>query len=44
VNLGGWLWEPNFLAYLLGLFIYLYSAGLMFIYVVLFRPATPEAT
>jgi hypothetical protein len=37
-NLGGWLWEPQFLAYLFGLFAYLYAAGLMFVYVILYRP------
>lgn len=43
LNLGGWLWDPGFLAYLLGLFIYLYAAGLMFVYVILYRPSSPVA-
>jgi hypothetical protein len=37
-NAGGWLWHPGFLAYLFGLFVYLYAAGLMFVYIVLYRP------
>ena len=39
-NVGGWFWEPNFVAYLFGLFAYLYVAGLIFVYVVLFRPSS----
>ncbi len=38
LNLGGWLWHPGFLAYLVGLFSYLYGSGLMFVYVILYRP------
>lgn len=38
LNAGGWLWEPCFLAYLFGLFVYLYAAGLMFVIVILYRP------
>jgi len=38
LNVGGWFWEPGFLAYLFGLIVYMYAAGLMFVYVVLFRP------
>ena len=41
LNLGGWLWEPGFLAYLFGLFVYLYAAGVMFVFVILYRP--PDA-
>ncbi|MGH0029387.1 MAG: hypothetical protein ACQGVC_06330 [Myxococcota bacterium] len=41
LNAGGWLWTPGFLAYLFGLLVYLYAAGLMFVYIVLFRPAEP---
>lgn len=37
-NAGGWLWRPGFLAYLCGLFIYLYAAGMMFVFIVLYRP------
>ena len=39
-NVGGWFWEPNFVAYLIGLFAYLFVAGLSFVYVVLFRPSS----
>ena len=40
-NVGGWFWDPGFVPYLFGLFVYLYAAGLMFVYVILFRPAEP---
>ena len=39
VNLGGFLWTPQYLAYLFGIFAYLYSTALSFVYVVLFRPS-----
>lgn len=38
LNLSGWLWEPGFPAYLFGLFVYLYASGVMFVFVVLYRP------
>jgi hypothetical protein len=38
LNLTGWLWEPAFLAFLFGLFIYLYSAAALFVYIVIYRP------
>ena len=44
LNLSGWLWEPGFVAYLFGLFVYLYAAGLQFVYIILFRPAESSAT
>ena len=37
-NVGGWLWEPNFVGYLFGLLCYLYTAGVGFVLVVLYRP------
>lgn len=37
-NLLGWPWEPNFLALLFGLFVYLVAAGALFVYIILFRP------
>jgi hypothetical protein len=43
LNVMGWLWEPNFLAYLLGLFVYLYAACLMFVFIVLYRPVESDA-
>jgi hypothetical protein len=39
LNVGGWLWDPGFLAYLFGLFVYLYASGLMFIFVIMYRPS-----
>jgi len=38
LNAGGWLWAPGFVAYLFGLFVYLYASGLMFVLVIMFRP------
>jgi len=38
VNAGGWIWSPNPVAYLFGMLVYLYSAGLFFVLIVLFRP------
>ena len=43
LNLSGWLWEPGFVAYLFGLFVYLYAAGLLFVYIILFRPVELSA-
>ena len=40
MNAGGWIWQPNFVPYLIGMLIYLYSAGVMFVFIVLFRPPT----
>ena len=38
LNTTGWWWTPDFLAYLFGLFVYLYAAGVMFVFVVIYRP------
>jgi hypothetical protein len=43
LNLTGWLWEPGFLAYIFGLFVYLYVSCLCFVFVVLYRPSLPDA-
>ena len=40
VNAGAWIWQPNFVPYLIGMLIYLYAAGLVFVFIVLFRPPT----
>jgi len=40
LNVGGWWWSPSFVAYLFGLFVYVYSTMVMFVYMVLFRPRT----
>jgi hypothetical protein len=40
LNLTGWAWEPGFLAFLCGLFIYLYCAAALFVYIVIYRPPT----
>jgi len=37
-NVFGFWWEPGFVPYLFGLLVYLYSAGLIFLYLVLYRP------
>ncbi len=37
-NAGGWIWQPNFVPYLIGMLLYLYAAGLFFVVIVLFRP------
>jgi len=37
-NAGGWIWQPNFVPYLIGMLVYLYTAGLLFVIIVLFRP------
>jgi len=42
LNVGGWFWEPGFVPYLLGLFVYLYAAGALFVYMIVFRPAPPD--
>jgi len=39
VNATGWLHEPGFVPYLFGLFVYLYTAGVSFVYAGIFRPA-----
>jgi hypothetical protein len=39
LNVGGWFWDPGFLAYLFGLFVYLYASGMTFVFVILFRPS-----
>lgn len=39
-NVGGWYWQPGFVAYLFGLLAILYAAGLGFVLAVLFRPVT----
>jgi hypothetical protein len=38
LNLAGWFWEPGFLAFLFGLFVYLYCAAALFVYIVIYRP------
>jgi len=38
LNVTGWFWDASFLAYLFGLFVYLYAACLMFVFLVLYRP------
>ena len=38
LNLAGWFWEPGFLVFLLGLFVYLYTAAALFVYIVIYRP------
>ena len=43
LNLTGWLWEPGFLPYLFGLFVYLYVSCLLFVFIVLYRPDEPDA-
>ena len=43
LNLTGWLWEPGFLVYIFGLFVYLYASCLFFVFVVLYRPSLPDA-
>jgi hypothetical protein len=39
-NAGGWIWQPNFVPYLIGMLFYLYAAGLFFVIIVLFRPTS----
>ena len=43
LNVTGWLWETGFLAYLFGLFVYLYAACVMFVFVVIYRPDSQES-
>lgn len=38
LNASSWLWEPGVVPYLLGMLVYLYTAGLFFVLLVLFRP------
>jgi hypothetical protein len=40
MNAGAWIWQPNFVPYLSGMIFFLYGAGLIFVYIVLFRPPT----
>jgi hypothetical protein len=39
-NAGAWLWQPNFLPYLIGMLVWLYAAGILFVTTVLYRPRT----
>ena len=41
-NVMGWFWDSSFLAYLFGLFVYLYAACLFFLLLVLYRPKTQD--
>ena len=43
-NATGWLFEPGFVPYFFGLFVYLYAAGLGFVYAVIFRPEDGEGS
>ena len=43
LNVTGWLRETGFLAYLFGLFVYLYAACVMFVFVVIYRPDSQES-
>ena len=43
LNVGGWLWSPGFVAYLFGLFVYLYASGLIFVFTIMFRPSESAA-
>ena len=38
LNVTGWFYESGFVPYLFGLLVYLYSAGVSFVYTVIFRP------
>jgi hypothetical protein len=38
VNAGGWIWQPNFVPYLIGMLVYLYAIAFFFVIIVLFRP------
>jgi hypothetical protein len=38
LNAGAWIWNPSLVAYLFGMLVYLYTAGLFFVLLVLFRP------
>jgi hypothetical protein len=40
LNAGGWIWKPSLVPYLFGMLVYLYVAGLFFVFLVLFRPST----
>jgi hypothetical protein len=42
-NATGWIWEPGFVAYFLGLLTWLYTAALIFVFAVLFPPITEDA-
>ncbi len=43
LNVAGWLWSPGFVAYLVGLLVYIYSSGILFVYAVVFRPEAESA-
>ncbi|MBW2398640.1 MAG: hypothetical protein JRG80_05130 [Deltaproteobacteria bacterium] len=38
MNAGAWIWQPNFVPYLIGMILCLFEAGLIFVFIVLFRP------
>jgi hypothetical protein len=38
MNAGAWIWQPNFVPYLIGMLLCLFEAGLIFVFIVLFRP------
>ena len=40
MNVGAWIWQPNFVPYLIGMLLCLFEAGLIFVFIVLFRPPT----
>jgi hypothetical protein len=40
MNAGAWIWQPNFVPYLIGMLLCLFEAGLIFVFIVLFRPPT----
>ena len=42
LNVTGWFWNSSYLAYLFGLFVYLYAACLFFLLLVLYRPKTQD--
>ena len=42
LNVTGLMWTPSFQAYLFGLLAYLYTAGFLFVYILLFRPRPAE--
>ncbi len=42
MNVAGWAWPPGLLAHVFGLFVYLYTAGVMFVMVILYRPLPVE--
>ena len=40
MNAGAWIWQPNFVPYLIGMLLCLFETGLIFVFIVLFRPPT----